>query len=209
MAAILNATSPLFGALVAAIWLRDRLTLKKVVGIGVAIGGVAVLVGWSPLVWDLATVLSVVAMLAASLCYAVAGAYAKVALKGAPALGPAVGSQVGASLVLAPAVPFALSSFQPTAAALSCVVALAVFSTAVAYIFYFRLIADVGPAKALTVTFLVPVFGVLWGAAFLGESVTGVKVLACAIILAGTSLVTGFAWTDASRLLKRLPRRIR
>ena len=193
MAAILNATAPLFGAMVAAVWLKDRLTLKKAVGIFVAILGVSVLVGWTPLKWDSVTILSIGASLLAALCYGIAGAYTKAKVKGAPPLGPAVGSQIGASLVLAPAVPFAFPHAAPPAPAVLCVLALAVFSTAVAYILYFRLIADVGPTKALTVTFLTPMFGVTWGALFLGESVTGIKVLACAIILVGTSLVTGFS----------------
>ena len=68
---------------------------------------------------------------------------------------------------------------------------LAIVSTTVAFIFYYRLIADVGPVKAITVTLLVPVFGMIWGVAFLGEPLTPGRLAGCAIILAGCSLILG------------------
>jgi drug/metabolite transporter (DMT)-like permease len=58
-------------------------------------------------------------------------------------------------------------------------------------VLYFRLIVDIGPAKALTVTFLIPIFGVMWGALFLGEQITFSELVGCTIILVGTSLVLG------------------
>jgi drug/metabolite transporter (DMT)-like permease len=78
----------------------------------------------------------------------------------------------------------------PTAAWLA-VLGLAVVSTTFAFILYYRLIADVGPVKAITVTLLVPVFGMIWGIAFLGEPVTPGRIAGCAIILAGCSLILG------------------
>jgi drug/metabolite transporter (DMT)-like permease len=83
--------------------------------------------------------------------------------------------------------PFSL----PSLGVLICVVLLALGSTGLAYLLYFRLIVDVGPAKALTVTFLIPTFGVIWGAVFLGEQITFSELGGCAIILVGTSLVLG------------------
>jgi drug/metabolite transporter (DMT)-like permease len=68
---------------------------------------------------------------------------------------------------------------------------LAIVSTTVAFIFYYRLIADVGPVKAITVTLLVPIFGMLWGVMFLGEPLTAGRIAGCAIILAGCSLILG------------------
>jgi drug/metabolite transporter (DMT)-like permease len=75
---------------------------------------------------------------------------------------------------------------------------LALVSTTVAFIFYYRLIADVGPVKAITVTLLVPVFGMLWGVLLLGEPVTIGRVAGCAIILAGCSLILGLAGQRAN-----------
>jgi drug/metabolite transporter (DMT)-like permease len=190
MAAILNATSPLFGALVAAAWLGDPLTGRKLAGISIALSGIVVLLGWSPLPWTVATFLSVTASLLAALCYGVGSGYTKVKLSGAPPLGMAIGSQLGASLCLAPLVPLAPPTAAPSLAVVLCVLTLALLSTALAYLLYFRLVVDIGPTRTLTVTFLTPIFGVLWGALFLGEAVTPVKLAACAIILAGTAFVT-------------------
>jgi drug/metabolite transporter (DMT)-like permease len=68
---------------------------------------------------------------------------------------------------------------------------LAIVSTTVAFIFYYRLIADVGPVKAITVTLLVPIFGMIWGVVFLGEPLTPGRLAGCAIILAGCALILG------------------
>ena len=192
MAAILNATTPLFGALVGALWLQEPLRAGKAAGIVLALTGVGITVGWGPLALDSRTVVAIGASLLAALCYALAGAYTKARLTGAPPLGMAVGSLGAASLILLPVAPFALpaAATPPSAAALWCVLALALFSTAFAYILYFRLVVDVGPTRALTVTFLTPVFGLLWGALFLHEAVSAGKLLGGAIVLAGTALVT-------------------
>ncbi len=103
----------------------------------------------------------------------------------------AVGSQVGASLLLLPIVPTRPLTNAPSAEVLLCVVLLALASTALAYVLYFRLIVDIGPANALTVTFITPIFGTAWGAIFLGEQVGRGTIAGCTIILAGTALVLG------------------
>jgi len=191
VAAILNATSPLFAAVIAALWLREPLTRGKVLGIMIAISGVVVLVGWGPLALDRSTVLSIGASLLAAAFYGLGGAYTKSQLKGAPPLGMAVGSMLGASLLLTPIAPFVWPATMPSSTVLLCVLALALFSTALAYLLFFRLVVDIGPTQTLTVTFLVPIFGVLWGALFLGEGITMSKVLGCGVILLGTAFVTG------------------
>lgn len=194
MAAILNATSPLFGAVISALWLKERLTPVKVIGIAVAVAGVAVLVGWSPITYNTVTLLSIGASLTASLLYGLAGAYTKAKAKGVPPLGMAVCSQLAASLLIAPVLPFAWPAAHPSPAVIACMLMLGLLSTGLAFVLYFRLIADVGATKALTVTFLAPIFGVLWSALFLGEPVTLIKALACGIILLGTAAVTGTAF---------------
>ncbi|HTE17918.1 MAG TPA: DMT family transporter [Armatimonadota bacterium] len=191
MAAILNATSPLFGALLAALFLGEPLTGRKTAGMVVAVAGVVVLVGWTPLAPGAGPLLGIAGSLLAAAFYGLAGVYTKARVKDAPPLGMAVGSQLAAGLLLAPLLPFAPPAAVPSAAVLLCVLALALLSTALAYLLYFRLVVEVGPARALTVTFLVPVFGVLWGALFLREPLTLSKLLACAVILGGTVLATG------------------
>jgi len=191
MAAILNATTPLFGAVISSIWLKDRLTGSKLGGIALSIAGVAVLVGWSPLTYNLTTVLSIGASLLAAALYGLAGTYTKAKVKDAPALGMAVGGQLWASAVIAPALPFAWPAAHPSSAVIICATMLGLLSTAVAFVLFYRLVVDVGPTRALTVTFLTPIFGVIWSALFLGEPLSAGKIAACAIILAGTAFVTG------------------
>lgn len=187
LAAILNATSPMFGAIVAWVWIKDRLTMPKLAGMAVSMIGIGLLVGWQPGRVDL---LAVSACLLASLSYGIGANYAKLHLKDAPPTGIAAGTQIGACMALAPLTAFALPATAPPPSAVYCLLALAIMSTAFAYVLYFRLIHDIGPTKALTVTFLTPIFGVTWAALFLGEALTPLKVGSMLIVLAGTSMVT-------------------
>jgi drug/metabolite transporter (DMT)-like permease len=195
LASILNATTPLFAAVVAAVWLKDRLDAKRGIGLILGIAGVAILVGWSPLPLNAVIILSVGASLAASLSYALAGVFSKVAFTGMPPLALAIGQQLGASLLLLPlALPTAVVT-TPThglsvGVALA-VVALALLCTSLAYLLYFSLIANVGPMKTLSVTYLVPAFGILWSALFLHERLRIGTLVGLAIILASVALVTG------------------
>lgn len=191
LSSIFNAATPLFGALIAWLWLKDRLTPSRMLGLAIGFAGVL----W--LAWDKASFKpggsgwAIVACLAATLCYGVAASYTKRRLTGVAPLAVATGSQVSAALVLA--VPAALlwPATLPSQTAWLAVALLAVACTGVAYVLYFRLIANIGPANAIAVTFLIPVFAVLWGWMFLGEGVTPAMVLGCAVILVGTGLATG------------------
>ena len=191
LASILNATSPLWGAVVAHLWLKDRLDRGRVLGLLVGFGGV------SFLVWGRASFkpggagLAVVAAMVATLSYGVAASYTKRYLRGANPLAVAAGSQAGATLVLL--LPAALLwPGQPVSArAWGAALLLAVLCTAVAYVLYFRLIASVGPARAIAVTFLIPPFALGWGGLFLGESITPRTLAGSAVVLVGTALATG------------------
>jgi len=115
-------------------------------------------------------------------------------MQGVPSFAIACGSQLSAAIVLAPVLPFVSMPGPVTSWVVFNVVALAVASTAIAYLIYFRLIADIGPSRALTVTFLIPLFGVLWGYLFLGEAITANMLAGGALIVAGTALaLTGGA----------------
>ena len=185
-AAVLNATSPFFGAVVAALWLKDALTLPKLAGMGLGLAGVVVLVGWQAEPLTGTTLVASLACLAAAFCYGVASVYAKRNMRDVPSAAMALYSQLTAAIVLAPALMFVPLPSSPTSLVVGNVVALALGSTALAYLLYFRLIATIGPARALTVTFLIPLFGVLWGYLFLGEPLALNTLAGCALILGGT-----------------------
>jgi drug/metabolite transporter (DMT)-like permease len=197
-AAILNATSPFFGAIVAALWLKEPLTLRQAAGMSLGLGGVALLVGWQPEPMSGVVLAATLACLAAALCYGIASVYAKFRMAAVPSSAIALYSQLAATIALAPAVAAAPLPAPPSVLVTVNVLALALASTALAYRLYFRLIANIGPARALTVTFLIPLFGVLWGVAFLGEPLASNTLLGCALILAGTWLATRTAASPAA-----------
>src|SRR5450830_699976 len=134
---------------------------------------------------------AVLACLAATFCYGWAANLTRRFLSGVPALANATGSQLGSALVLA--VPTALSwpAHSPSLQAWAAIAAIAVFCTGIAYILYFRLILHAGPARAMTVTFVTPLFAVAYGGLFLGEQITPWMVLCGVVIVCGTALSTG------------------
>jgi drug/metabolite transporter (DMT)-like permease len=196
LSAILNATVPLFGALVAWIWLADRPTGSRLAGLAIGFGGVALLAwdqaSFKPVAHGYAPGWAVLACLLATLCYALAASGTKRYLAGVPPLVTAAGSQLGAAIGLALPALWLRPEHLPGANAWLAVIALGVACTGLAYVLYFRLIEHAGPSRALAVTFLVPVFAVIYGALFLGEAVTP-KMLVCGVvILCGTALSAGW-----------------
>lgn len=186
---ILVATSPLFAAMIAAVVLAEPLTARKVAGLALGVVGVALLVGWHrtaeapPPAWAIGFVL------AAALLYAIAGIYTRVAAQGIPPLATAAGSQLAAALLLVPLVPFSPPAAMPSALAWGAVLALALFSSALAFILYFQLIRNIGPVRTLTVNFLTPLFGVGGGVLLLGERFTANVAAGAAVVLGATWLV--------------------
>jgi drug/metabolite transporter (DMT)-like permease len=190
-AAVLNASTPLFGAIVAYAWLNDRLTRMRIIGLAVGFGGV-VLLAWDKIAFDGGGMtLAILAGLGASLSYGVGVNYTKKKLAHVPPMAAAAGSLIAATLLLLPLAAASWPSTAPSLKSWLCVIALGVFCTGIALAYHFRLIARIGPAKAVTVTYLLPVFGMLWGLIFLHEAVTTGMLVACAVILLGTALATG------------------
>jgi len=190
-AAILNALSPLFASVVAAIWIRDPITPAKAAGIALCLVGTAVLVGWTPVPMSGRELFAASLSIAATALYGYTIVFTKVHLREANPLGTAAGTLLMAALAMLPFTPVSRDFSAIPAGAWLAAAGLALVSTTVAFIFYYRLIADVGPVKAITVTLLVPVFGMFWGVVFLGEPVTAGRLAGCAIILAGCSLILG------------------
>jgi drug/metabolite transporter (DMT)-like permease len=202
LAAVLMAVAPLTGAVVAAVWFGQPITAAKAAGLVLGVIGVALLVGLAPVRLDATYLLAVTACLAAAFAYGVGANLARERFAGEPPMAMAIGQQLAAAVVLLPLVPFAPVRATPDLADVLSLVGLAVASTSLAYLIYFRLIAELGAPSALTVTFLVPVFGVLWGALFLGEDLHLGTLAGGAVILLSVGLATG-ALSTAGRLRAR------
>jgi len=192
LSALLNATVPLFGALVAWVWLKDRPHRLKILGLLIGFVGVAMLAwgkaSFKPDASGLSSGWAVVACLVACLCYGIAASFTKRYLTGVPSLAVATGSQIGATLGLALPTLWLWPTTTPGMTAWLAVLAVGVLCTGVAYVLFFRLIDKVGAASTLTVTFLIPVFALIYGLVFLGESITPWMLTCGAVILCGTAL---------------------
>ena len=184
---ILNAATPLFATLLAARWLDEPLDARKLAGIVLGVAGVALVTGGgaieaSPRGW-----MAVAACLAATFCYAFSGVWLK---RHAGTLSPyavAGWSQLLAGVVLLPAVAVLPPPGPVTPFVVANMLGLALLCSAVAYLLYYRLIRDIGPTRTMTVTFLIPVFGIAWGVLLLGERITPA-------VVAGTALIVGGTW---------------
>lgn len=197
--AILNSTAPLFGAVIASMWQKERLKLKAGVGLLIGMLGVCVLVGQQALALGEQGLWAISACLFAALMYGFSANYTKVAPSVAP-FENAHGSMWAAVIVVIPLLPFIPIRESVTLPISLSVLALGIVCTGFAYLLYFRLVKDDGPASALSVTFLVPLFGILWGRLFLGEEIGINTLLGALLVITGTILVTGFS---IKRILKR------
>lgn len=217
LSSILNATTPLWGALVAWAWLRDKLNVTRTLGLVIGFCGVAAL-AWNKASFT-ATVSGVVsgvqpsdalsgwavlACLAATLCYGFSASFTKKYLTGVPPMASATGSQMGAAVMLLVPALMTVPAVAPGWKAWAAIIFLAFFCTSVAYVLYFRLIERAGPARAVAVTFLIPVFGVLYGTVLLSEQITTAMVVWGAVIVLGTALSTGvLRWPAGAKTIAK------
>lgn len=200
--ALINATTPLWAGVVGLLWLNARLSRLQWAGLALGVVGMVVLT-WGKVDFKPGgSGLGIVAGLIATLAYGFSTHYTKKKLSAVSPMGVATGSQTAGALIV---LPFAVAFWpqtMPSAKAWIAAVLLAVLATAFALILYFRLIARLGGQKASTVTFLIPVFAIAWGAVFLGETVTLPMALGGAIVLAGTALTLGLRFGLASPFQK-------
>lgn len=192
IAAILNATTPLFTAIVAAVWLKEPLNSRKLTGLVLGILGVAVLVGWSPLALSSPVIVGGICALIAAFSYGVANVYARRTFWQQPPIQTAIGQLMGSGSLM---FPVALATSE-AGVGMSIDISLTVFilaaaCTAFAYLIYFQLIASAGAVPTATVTFLVPVFGLLFGKFLLGEPVNFGIIVGLITILLSVWLVIG------------------
>jgi drug/metabolite transporter (DMT)-like permease len=196
--AIINATSPLFGALIARLLFGEVLTVRKLAGIALGLAGVAVLVGLGPVALDGPACAACAACVVAAASYGFAGNYTRARQRPLPPASMATGSQLAAAIVLAPLLPFEPVPTSLSPALIGATLVLAIACTSVAYLLYFRLIRDLGATRALTVTFLIPVFAIAWAWLVLGEQPTSRMAGGAALVIVATALVTRGSTHDAN-----------
>lgn len=174
--AIFNATTPLMGVLIGGLFFSERLSLSKMAGVALGLFGVAILTRAGPVAFDLELLMGALACLLATTCYGFAGFLARRWLDqqgGLDSRLSALGSMLGATLFLLPLFGYSVISQPPASwggwSVWLSLLGLGLGCTAFAYILYFRLLTSIGPVKSMTVTFMIPPFGVLWGALFLDE----------------------------------------
>lgn len=197
--AVFNATVPIWGALVAWVWLHDKLNASRWLGLAIGLAGVVFLswdkadfnTGTQAITSAISPAVGIAACLLASVLYGIGANVSRRHLSGVPPLAVAAGSLVSASVfTLVPAL-LTWPAATPGAAAWGSALALAVGCTALAYVLFYELIARVGATKAISVSFLIPAFALLWGWLALGEQPTVSMLTGCAVILLGTALATG------------------
>ncbi len=192
--AIFNATTPLMGVLIGGLFFHERLTPSKIAGVCLGLFGVGILTRAGPVAFDLELLMGALACLLATTCYGFAGFLARRWLDqqgGLDSRLSALGSMLGATLFLLPWFGWNAISHPPASWGgwnvwLS-LLGLGLLCTAFAYILYFRLLTSIGPVKSMTVTFMIPPFGVLWGALLLDEPLSMAH-------LYGGMLIAGALW---------------
>lgn len=196
LASILNATTPIWGVVVAHIFTRDeRMTPGKVAGVLLGFGGVAVMIGADFLREIGSEVAAQIACLMATLCYALAGVFARRFRRmEIPPVMVSTGQLTAASVVMLPLVllfepPWAAGA--PSPSSWAALIALALVCTAFAYILYFKLLASAGATNSLLVTFLIPITAILLGVVVLGEVLEPRHFAGMALIGAGLAAIDG------------------
>ena len=190
-AAILNATTPVFSALVAAAWAARPLTARVTGGITIGILGVVIAVGAAPFSLSPIVLGAVVLSIGGAFSYGVGAFYAHRNTADVAPVTASLGQTLAATLILFPFALFEAPTAHWTVPGDVSLLGLAIVSTSFAYLLYFRILQKHGPTETLTVTFLIPIFGVVWGHLLLGEPIGIGTVVGLAVVLVGIALVTG------------------
>ncbi len=200
--AIINTLSPLFGAIFAFFMLNEAFGVRKFFGIVLGFVGVALLIRLGPVPVTPEVIIGALACALATACYGFVSVYTKKHTAKAPVLGLAAGALFIPGVLLTPFALRSMPTSMPSATVIVSALTLAIVCSGIAYLIYFRLIRDVGPTKAISVTFLVPLFGVLWGVLFLHEVVTLTTLFGAAMILLGMALVLGIGLSQLGAKLR-------
>ena len=188
---VMHATCPIWTAVIAAIWLRQTLPSRSIMGMFLGIVGVGILVGFDKISIQPGAGWAIVAMLLGAFSFGIAVTYAKSTRSISP-YANAHGSLWAATILIAPAIPFFPATASPTVSVMAAVILLGVLCSGIAYLLYFRLVQDIGPTSTLTVTYLIPIFGIFWGSLFLQEVIGWHTVAGSLFAILGTALVTDY-----------------
>ena len=206
--AILNSTAPIWAAIIGAIWTKTALESKVLLGLGIGVTGVTVLVGWDAFNIGQEAIIPIFAAVMAAFSYGIASNYTKTAPK-VEAFNNAHGSMWAAVLIVLPFVFFMPMREAPDLTITASVILLGAVCTGLAYLLYFNLINELGAPSALSVTFLIPVFGILWGNLFLDEAIGINTMIGSVLVITGTMLVTGLSPTKMLKSSRQKRRRQR
>ena len=200
LAAVLNATTPLFTLIIARLFAGEPLTPSKIIGVGLGIVGVAVLIGPAAMGADVQSLIGMLCLLGAALSYGFSALWMR-RLRAVPPMVSA-GAQLSCSSLLLLPVAAVVDQFwllpAPNGTTIGAVLGLAVFSTALAYIVFFRISATAGPSNVMLVTLLIPVSASALGVLLLGEALTPQQVVGALVIGSGLVVIDG-------RLFRRRP----
>ena len=188
---ILNATTPVFTALIAHFWLKNIMTKLQFTGMAISISGLIFLV-WDKVSWSIGSWLPLLAGVTAGLLYGIASTTTKKYLSDVSVMTATAGSLFFSAILIIIVSLFFLPDFN-NIHSIDWVYAitLGILCTAIAFIIYFKLVKNIGPATTASVTFLIPIFAFLWGYILLDELVTTRMWIATGIILLGMGFVTG------------------
>ena len=187
--AVINATVPLLTVIMAALMLHLRPSWSKRIGVVVGLVGVGVLARYGSLGMSQAALVAIALCFIASTLYAYSSLFIRQRHASVNPLVLAAASQLGAAFVMLPLGLWNMPTTVPPNGVIVCLLALGLVCTGLAYVLYFRLISDVGSEKAVTNTFLVPVFAQIWGALFLHEHLTVAGAFGFGLVLLAVALV--------------------
>ncbi len=199
---VLNATAPAWGYVIGLLLHQEEWSPRRGLGLLLGLVGVALLILPGASGWRAQDLAGTLLCLGATCCYGIAANYAKRSEAREPFLN-AFGTLAGASIMVLPSLAIWPLAHPPTTAAMLAMLGIGVLCSGVAYLLFFRLVQDVGPTSALSVTYLIPVFGSFWGGVFLGEWPSPATMGGMGVILLGTALVTGvnpLAWVARWRV---------
>jgi drug/metabolite transporter (DMT)-like permease len=198
-ASILNSLTPIMSAAIAWLWLKEYLSVPAIVGIGLSFAGVLVMITDTQSIATDLVMLPILFGLLAAFFYGLTGNYSRKFAEGVPSIVLATGCQVFAALFLIPPAIILWPDNPISTTGWINAVILGLLCTGVAFILYFHLLENIGVARTVIVTYMIPVFGMLWGTLFLDETITPVMMAGAVLILSGIALTTGLVTSLRNR----------